>query len=331
MIIKRHTAGGEKFKPRKVGDAPAIGNVQMVSGESPPIRKRRSARTTPKRKYSKRFLAFALLGSFAVISIIIVAVVRQIRQKVLIPESVNHTEKTINLDQVFEEVEDSDLPELKSDEAIKIVTQALANRDPALIQDFFLLGKGDIPVEAMKELIRIHDAEGEINRTEWLGVKFPNERIARQVVVHTAIDEIEQTRRAQFAPGSDGKWRIDLQAYLRKCDPPIEKVASAESGTFVVRVFVAEETSYRGIYSDKSQWRAYSLTSPDITDALYAYAKRGSSQDKALRSIVITDENLQHVTLSIIKQEDSDPRQFEVSRVISANWIVGEKDFDESF
>lgn len=99
----------------------------------------------------------------------------------------------------------------------------------------------------------------------------------------------------------------------------------------MVRVFVAEETSYRGIYSDKSQWRAYSLTSPDITDALYAYAKRGSSQDKALRSIIITDEILHHVSLGIMKQADSDPRQFEVTRVISANWIAGEKDFDESF
>ena len=94
---------------------------------------------------------------------------------------------------------------------------------------------------------------------------------------------------------------------------------------------MTEETSYLGIYSDKTEWSAYSLHSPDITDALYAYAKRGSKQDKALRSIVNADENLQHATLSIIKQEDGVPHRFEVTRVISANWIVGDKDYDESF
>jgi hypothetical protein len=303
----------------------------MVSGENPPIRKRRSARSSPKKKYSKLFIVWSSLVFALAICVLIVAMARRLKQKVLIPESSNHSEKLSDLNQVFEDVKNSDLPDLKSDEAIKIVTQALANHEPGLIQDYFLLGKGDIPVEATKELIRIRESEGEITRTEWLVPKFPNHSAARQVIVHTAIDEIERTRRAQFKPGSDGKWRIDLDAYLRKCDPPLEKVASADSGTFVVRVFVTEETSYRGIYSDKSQWRAYSLTSPDITDALYAYAKRGSSQDKALRSILVTDEDLQHATLSIIKQEDSDPRQFEISRVIAENWIVGEKDFDESF
>ncbi len=331
MSIKKYTAGAERIKPRKVGDAPAIGNVQMVSAEKTTLRRRRSASPKQKKKITHRSFAWSVLAIFFVISVLIIAIVRNVRNKVLIPLAANQTEKPIDLDKVFEDAENSDSTDLKSDEAIKIVTQALANRDPALIHDFFILGEGENPVEVMEDLIRIRETEGEITQTEWLALKFPSDSNARQVIVHSAREEIEQTRRAQLIRGSDGKWRIDLHAYLRKCDPSLKEIISAQSGTFIVRMFIAEESSYRGIYSDRSQWRAYSLASPDINDALYAYAKRGSSQDKALRSILLTHENFHHSTLSIVKQANSEPRQFEISRVIAANWIIGEEDFDKSF
>jgi hypothetical protein len=331
MIIRRHTAGREKFKPRKFGDAPSLGNLPTVSGENPPLRKRRSSRTAQKKKLSKRFVGWSLLAFFVSVSLLTVSIVRNIRNKVLVNPSSNETEKLIDLDKAFDDSEKSDPPELKPAEAVTLVTQALDNRDPGLMQDFFVLGKDVNPAEAMEELVRIREAEGEITRTDWLAPKFPGERSALQAVVHTAKDEKEQSRRAQFALGSDGKWRIDLNAFLRKCEPPLAEVLSAESGTFLVRVFVSEETAYRGMYSDKNEWRAYSLTSPDIEDSLYAYAKRGSSQDKALRRILIEDELLHHATLRITKEPESGPRQFQVSQVIAGNWIVGETDFDGAF
>ncbi len=331
MIIKRHTAGGEKIKPRKFGDAPAIGNVSRTSGEKPPSLQRRSVRTSHKKKYPKHFLAWSILIVSAVVSLLIVSIVKQIRDKVQITQPASQYDKPINLDLIFEKEENSDLPDLKSDEAISIVTQALANRDPSLIQNFFILGKDHDPEQAMAELIRIMDAEGEMSRTEWLGLKFPNGSTVMQVMVYTAIDGKENARIAEFAPGSDGKWRIDLDAYLRKCVPPLEDVVSGKSETSLVRVFVAEDSFYHGMYYDETEWKVYGLASPDIADILYAYVKRGSSQDKALRRIIDTDESLHRATLSIIKHPNSGPRQFEITRVIAENWIIGEKDFDESF
>jgi len=223
------------------------------------------------------------------------------------------------------------LPDLQSDEAIGIVNKALANRDPGLIRDFFILGKGDTPEQAMEELVRISDAEGSIVRTKWLGLKFPNGSTVLQVYVFTAREGKERARTAQFAQDADGKWRIDLDAYLRKCVPPLAEVVAGEAGTSQVRVFVDEDHYYHGIYSDETKWKVYALASPDITEMLYAYAKRGSSQDKAMRRIIDTDEKLHRATLGILKQPDSGPRQFEISRVIAEDWIIGDKDFDESF
>ena len=223
------------------------------------------------------------------------------------------------------------MPDLQSDEAIGIVNKALANRDPGLIRDFFILGKGDTPEQAMEELVRISDAEGSIVRTKWLGLKFPNGSTVLQVYVFTAREGKERARTAQFAQDADGKWRIDLDAYLRKCVPPLAEVVAGEAVTSQVRVFVDEDQYYHGIYSDETKWKVYALASPDITEMLYAYAKRGSSQDKAMRRIIDTDEKLHRATLGILKQPDSGPRQFEITRVIAENWIIGDKDFDESF
>lgn len=333
MIIKKVTAGGEKIKARRVGDAPALGNVQRTSGDGTPMRKRRSARPAHKRKYPKHFFTWCLLTVTVSASILTVGWVKVMREKEKGETPAELVEKPIDLDLIFDkdESEPSSAPKLKSEEAIKIVTDALANRDPGLMANFFVLGKDDKPEDAMDELIRIREAEGDITRTEWLGQRFPDQNHAQQVLVYAASDEAERSRSAQFVLGSDGKWRIDFHAFVRKCDPPLAEALKADSGTFTVRVYVSEESAYRGIYSDKSAWRAYSLTSPDIADSLYAYAKRGSSQDKALRRIIISEESIHHATLGITKHPESGPRQFEVSRVISGNWIVGEKDFDQSF
>jgi len=266
-----------------------------------------------------------------VLSIMIVAVVKQIRSKVLITESSSISDKPIDLNLIFEDVKNSDLPDLESEQAIKIVTQALENRDPSRIRDFFILENGDSPEEAMEDLIRISDADGEMSRIEWLGLGFSNGSTFVQVMVYTTIDADEKARIAQFAAGSDGKWRINLDAYLRKCVPPIEEVVLGKSVTSLVRVFVAEDSFYNGMYYDETEWRVYALASPDITDVLYAYVKRESSQDKALRSIIDNEEIVHRATLNIIKHPNSGPRQFEISRVIAENWIVGAKDFDESF
>ena len=331
MIIKRHTTGGEKAKPRKIGDAPAIGNVPRASTEIPKGRKKRSVRSTRRKKLTKRFFAWAAIICFLAVCALVVSVVRLARDKEARGQD-TASEKPGGFDAVFEMEENSGLPDLQSDEAIGFVTRALANRDPGLIRDFFILGNADTPEQAMEELVRISGAEGMIARTEWLGLKFQNGGTVPQVMIFAARDGKQYARTAQFAQGSDGRWRIDLDAYLRKCVPPLAEVVTSESGAAQVRVFVDADHYYHGAYSDETKWKAYALASPDMTDIiLYAYAKRGSRQDKALRRIIDTDDKLHRATLGIVKQPDSGPRQFEISRVIAENWIIGDKDFDESF
>lgn len=330
MSIRRIQPKADKPSYKKIVDVSATGNLQRALNDNEDIFRSRSIRSRKKKKNPKHFIARILLIFFVTISVLSVSIVYNIRSKVLTHPDYGN-ENLTDLDKAFDDSENSDETNLKPSEAIEIVTQALANRDPSLIQDFFIIGEGDNPADVMVELLRIRDVEGKITGTEWLGSKFPTMSSAQQAVVRTTKDEIVRTRRAQLALGPDEKWRIDLDAYLRKCDPPLAEVAATEFGTFVVRVFVTEENTYSGIYSEKTEWSAYSLTSPDTTDSLYAYAKRESSQYKAMRQILISDKDLSHATLTIIKQPNSGPRQFEVSRVMADDWIIRKKDFDESF
>jgi hypothetical protein len=71
MIVKRHTTSGEKIKPRKIGDAPLIGDVPHTSSAKPREHKRRSVRPPNKKKLPKHFLVLSVLACFVAICLIV--------------------------------------------------------------------------------------------------------------------------------------------------------------------------------------------------------------------------------------------------------------------
>lgn len=332
MIVKKHTISAEKAKPRQIGDAPSIGFVPRAATDVPKGRKKRSSRSTRRKRLSKNFFTWSAVVCFVAACVLVVCLVRYSRNKKTRDlNTATAAGKLGAYDQILEKEGVTSVPDLESDHATRIVNQALTNRDTGLIRDFFILAKDDKPEQAMKEMLRINDAEGDISRMEWRGLMSANGSTVPQVMIYATKDGKKYFRTAQFAKSSDGRWRIDFDAYLRKCVPPLSDVVTAESGTSQVRVYVDEDHYYHGIYSDETKWKVYALTSPDIAENLYAYAKRGSSQDKALRRIIDTDEKIHRATLGIVKQTDSGPRQFEILRVIAENWIIGGEDFDKSF
>lgn len=286
-----------------------------------------------KKRLSKNFVAWSAVVSFVTACVLVVCLVKYSRDKKTRDlKTATAAEKPPGtFDQLLGKEANTSVPDLESDHATRIVNQALANRDTNQIRDFFILEGYDTPEQAMKELIRINDTEGNISRIEWTRLKYANEGNVPQVMIYATKEGKRHLRTAQFVKSADGRWRIDFDAYLRKCIPPLSEVVAAESGTFQVRVFVDQDHYYYGIYSDETKWKVYALTSPDITEILYAYAKRGSRQDYALRRIIDTDEKLHRATLGIVKQPVSGLRQFEILRVIAKNWIIGEEDFEKSF
>lgn len=317
---------------RKFGEAPILGKVPRSPGSAVRGTNGKKIRSKRRKKLSRYVLAWTCLLSFVTACVIVVVIVTYFRAKAALPEGEEiGSGMTTDLELAFPDQNTPALPGIKGQDALRITKSALANRDPALVADHFALGEVSDPEEALHllELIRKH--EGEVTAMQWLGEKFYNGGQLGEVVVSMDNGVRPGNRLAQFIAGADGKWRIDLDSYLRKASPDWEKILSGKSATSLVRVFVSTDSHYNGIYADESAWKAYALASPDVANVLYGYAKRGSSQDKALARILSSEEPFHRATLRIAKNPDSQAKQFEISRVVSENWVIGESDFDGAF
>ncbi len=104
-------------------------------------------------------------------------------------------------------------------------------------------------------------------------------------------------------------------------------------GGFPSRLFPKQDEGNKGsdIYSDDTQWQAYSLFSPDVEHILYGYAKRDSHQIRALSKVLGSDDMIHRVAVEISLHPDAGSWQFEVSGVLVENWVIGKVPFDESF
>ena len=225
----------------------------------------------------------------------------------------------------------AEFQQLDRQEALAIVKAAFAGISAEAVDGYFILGPSDDPRKAIDALRRIAEREGAVTDYEWLGQRFSNGRMIGEVATHSVGADGNKSRIAQLVSGADGKWRIDLDSYLRKCVPDWAKILAGGSETCLVRVFIAPDTYYNGSFSDEGKWQSYTLASADSDDVLYGYAKRGSPQDKALRKMLGSGTDLHTATLELSPAPDGRTRQFEITGVLAEGWVVGESRFDASF
>lgn len=332
MPEKNFSHARDDANTRKFGEAPILGKVSRTPSSAVRGTNRKKVRGERRKKISKYVVVWTCLLSFCATCIILLAIVTYFRTMTSLPEGAAiGAGVATNLELAFTEQKTPALPSIEAQDALRITKSALANRDPLLVTEHFVLGEVRDPKEALNLLELIKKHEGEVTTMRWLGEKNFNDIHRAQIALLLKNDERQHIRLAQLVPSSDGKWRIDLDSFLRFVSPNWETILTAKSGTSLVRIFVAPDSYYNGIYADESLWTAYALSSPEVTNLLYGYAKRGSSQEKALKRILASEEPFHSVTLRIKKNSESGPRQFEISRVVAENWIIGESNFDESF
>lgn len=317
---------------RKFGEAPILGKVPRSPASAVRSPKGKVFRKRRRKKLSKAVIAWTCLIAFVsacVLAVIIAAYFRAAATPFEAPPG-SSTYPT-ELEDLFFDEKSSDMPTLDPEQALGIVKAAFENRDPAFVADHFLLDSLTDPNEALRVLAHVRETEGDTTSMKWIGEIYCNGMHRGQVVLFMDNGERQRNRLAQLLVGNDGRWRIDLDSYLRIVSPDWKTILSSQSGTSLVRVFLAPDSYYNGIYADESEWRAYALASPDVEDILYGYAKHGSSQHKAIARILSSEHPPHRATLRILKNPESGARQFEISRVVAENWVVGDNDFDEAF
>lgn len=165
-----------------------------------------------KRRLSKNFVAWSAVVSFVTACVLFVCLVKYSRDKKTRDlKTATAAEKPPGtFDQLLGKQANNSVPDLESDHATCIVNQALANRDTNQIRDFFILEGDDTPEQAMKELIRINDTEGNISRIEWTRLKYANEGNVPQVMIYATKEGKRHLRTAQFVKSTDRRLRIDF-------------------------------------------------------------------------------------------------------------------------
>lgn len=224
----------------------------------------------------------------------------------------------------------SQFPAPTSEEALALVRQALAVREPEKISGYFRLGEAS-PQEVIVFLKDMNVREGKIDSMKWLSSIGTTTIPLEGVLVYLKGNEGLGGRLVLLTPDSTGKWRIDFDAFARRVTPSWTDLLETQSATGTVRVFVKKDSYYNGPFMDNKKWLCYSIGSPDLNEPLRAYCKIGSSQAAALAWMLSKEMKITRATLKIRRVVGAEFRQFEIIEVLAEDWVIGGAPFEESF
>lgn len=224
----------------------------------------------------------------------------------------------------------SQFPAPTSDEAIAMVKQALAIREPEKIAGYF--GPDEAPPQEIIDFLQGMDAsDGKLDDMRWLGsvrtTTIPLEGVLLIFKGETGL----KRRLALLTPDPMGKWRIDFDSFTRKATPSWTDLLEKHLPVGVVRVYVTKDNYYNGPFTDDKIWLSCAINSIDSEENLRAYCKIGSPQAAALKWMLSKEAKIVRATLEIRRVEGAESRQFEITRVLAEDWVMGPTPFDEKF
>jgi hypothetical protein len=220
-------------------------------------------------------------------------------------------------------------------DALDLVKRALALRDPTSVGKYFRPGSA-APREVIAFLSETESRDGELTGCQWLSSMDANGLLIDGVLVSTSRNGVPRNRLALLTPDDAGVWKIDFDAFARAVKPSWDKLLAAEGGQGLVRVVIAKDSYYNGPFKDETQWVCYGMATPDRDEILLGYCRKESPQARAMERIISGEvrtegdmrRTLNRATLELRRPEAAENRQFEITRVLAEDWVLGAKPFD---
>jgi hypothetical protein len=323
---------------RNTGDAPSIGRVGRMPGVGQAkgeLRKRRRGESPANERARNNRRRVMLMWSgiliFLTVTVMGTAIRLWLRPKISPAPVVMHEAV-----RKFEERVVSKFESPTEDAAMALVKGALSNRDVSKVTEYFRTGSST-PAEVVGFLENMEKTDGKPAEMNWLRSVDANGLLLDGVAVGFETESRDRTRLALLTPDANGKWQLDFDAFARKVNPSWHELIESEVKRGLVRVIVTRKHYYNFCFKDDTQWLCYEMTTPDYESILFGYCRKGSPQAVAMGRIV-TDEEMREggrfgkrATLEIRRNEGSESRQFEITRVLAEDWVMGEAAFDGSF
>ncbi len=321
---------------RAVGDPPSLGSVRRMPGTGLPKikvsrRKEGSGEGTRKNLQSRgrQRAVFVWTSLFAGLTLMLVTTVAWIW---VLPKMAEGEKIASQTPSVIESPPPLSFtfPSPSERDALALVKQALAIRDPAEVSGFFRLCDTS-PAGIIAFLSGLMSSDGEPYGFEWLSNLDSKDIPVEGVLVKFTNNSKARDRLALLTPDVVGKWKIDFDALARTVRPTWKELIEEAAPSGLVRVSIVKDTYYNGAFENEAHWVCYGMASPDTEFVMLGYCKVGSPQAAAMEWIFSNEDSLNRVTLEIRRVKGAESRQFEISRVHAADWIVGSISFDEGF
>jgi hypothetical protein len=210
-----------------------------------------------------------------------------------------------------------------------LVKRLLAARTAAEVEPLVRPGALS-PAAIAARLPDLERQDGKIRRIRYLR---PIDSLCLRLESVLVTFDSGRNRIALLSPDEEKRWRIDFDGYTRRAEPEFAELMSGAAEEATVRVQVIPDNYYNGPYLDDEAWACFALPSPDHETMIFGYVARGSRQHAAIaRSLVRSERRwqggMQRMTLRI-RRAGTDPRQFEIVRVLADDWAVGAQPLDE--
>lgn len=222
------------------------------------------------------------------------------------------------------------------DEALDLVKRALATRDPGRVAATFHLG-GATASEVVEFLEAREKQDGRIDQYIWLS-SIDADGLQLEAVLVLYGTSVYAERLVFLTPDEQGRWKVDFDAYARVSRPPWQELLEGRVDASEVRVIMGRDAYYNGRFADDDEWTCYAMVSletnkllPEGKEILYGYCRKDSAQAKALARMFVEGVRTRRATIIIHRPSLDSPRQFEIRRVLSEDWVVGPQAYDEKF
>jgi hypothetical protein len=229
----------------------------------------------------------------------------------------------------------SKFPSPSEEEALQLVEQAMAIRDPGKVETYFRLGTADAGrvIEFLKGTAA---RDGRILSSQWQGSMDVEGLLLDGVLIHYSGKQRPVERLVFLTPDDKGVWKIDFDAFARTSVPTWEDLLGKRVDHAQVRVMIAPDVYYNGPFVDETKWICFGMASPESneiltedTSLLRGYCRVASAQEKALKRMFAGGDRTRRAILEIGRVANSESRQFEIKRVLEEDWVLTSKAYDE--
>lgn len=209
------------------------------------------------------------------------------------------------------------------------VSTFLAARTPAQLEPL-IRGTSQRPDGIAAKLAGLEEEDGKITSVSYFGPIESRNLQLESVVVNF---DSGRNRIALLAPDPAGVWRVDFDAFDRHVTTEWTSLLSGGPNEATVRIYACLDNYYNGRYANDREWACYGIASPDHETLMFGYALRGSPQHIAMAQLLrrhprSTMPTVKRMTLDIRHTGTGDRRQFEIIRVMSDDWALGDEPFD---